>query len=66
MKPQSRKTARRVRTQSRVRNASQNWRRWLAVQLLVLLVSSGGTVTVTIGDIGRMQVQVPPMASRTG
>jgi predicted anti-sigma-YlaC factor YlaD len=66
MKPHSRKTARSVRAQSRVRNAPQTWRRWLAVQLLILLVSSGGTITVTVGDIGRMQVQVRPAASHTG
>jgi hypothetical protein len=66
MKPQSRKSARSVRTQNSAGSAPQNWRRWLAVQLLVLVVSSGGTITVTIGDIGRMQVQVPPVASRTG
>jgi hypothetical protein len=67
MKPKSRKSTPSVKIdQSGARSQPLNWKQWLAVQLLILLVSSGATITVTIGDVGRVQVKVPPVASRTG
>jgi hypothetical protein len=42
-----------------------NWQRWTA-RLLLILVASGGTVTVTIGDVGSVQMQVEPVVARTG
>jgi hypothetical protein len=47
-----------VNNQGQPRAVAPNWSRWFVAQLLVLVVSAGGTITVTVGHAEQIQVQV--------